>query len=136
LEYFSDKGDFLTFKISKVPKTLAEGRKLLEEDETLKRIVEVIVEVLNPDRIILFGSRARGDHNEDSDYDILVLKEGVKPEERRRLQRILRDALWNWGIAHVDIIVQSPERFVKLENRWDMVYWYIRREGIVIYEKG
>ncbi len=121
-----------------MPKTLAEGRKLLEGDPTLKRIVEVIVEVLDPDAIILFGSRARGDHNEDSDYDILVLKEGVRPKERRRLETLLDLALLKESIfltASVDIIVQSPEKFEDLSNDIYMVYHYAKTEGKVIYEK-
>jgi len=121
-----------------VSKTLAEGRKLLEEDETLKRIVEVIVETLDPDVIILFGSRARGDYGEDSDYDILVLKEGVKPEERRRLETLLDLVLLKESIfltASVDIIVQSPEKFEDLSDDIYMVYYYAKTEGKVIYEK-
>ncbi len=115
---------------------MTEGRRLLEKDPTLKRIVEAIVEVLDPDAIILFGSRARGDHAEDSDYDILVLKEGVKPEERRRLQWKIRLSALMEGIAGVDVIVQSPERFEELKDLWHLVYYDIYREGVVVYERA
>jgi len=119
-----------------VSKTLAEGRRLLEEDETLKRIVEVIVEVLDPDVIILFGSRARGDYDEDSDYDILVLKEGVKPEERRRLEGRIEVLLLKKGIFHsADIVVQSPGRYEFLKALLGTFYGDVAKEGVVIYEK-
>ena len=62
-------------------RAVREGKDLLEKDPILRRIVEVIVREIDPERMILFGSRARGDHKEDSDYDILVLKEGVRPED-------------------------------------------------------
>ncbi len=115
-----------------------EDKDLLEKDPVLRRIVEVIVKEIDPDKIILFGSRARGDHTEGSDYDILVLKEGVKPEDRRPLQRKIRRALWRediYGSAAVDVIVQDVERFNRLKNEKYLVYYTISREGAVIYEK-
>ena len=39
----------------------------------LERAIEIIVKVADPDQIILFGSRARGDAKQDSDYDICVI---------------------------------------------------------------
>ena len=109
------------------------------KDPILKRIVEIIVKELDPDKIILFGSRARGDYNEDSDYDILVLKRGIKPEERRPLQRKIRKTFWEKGIyptTSVDVIVQSVEKFDELKNEVYMLYYAVVKEGIVIYEKG
>ncbi len=126
----------ITLKIPQMPKTLAEGKRLLEEDPTLKRIVEVIVEVLDPDAIILFGSRARGDYNEESDYDILVLKGGVKPEERRRLEGRIEVALLKKGVFHTaDIVVQSPDRYRFLRTLLGTFYGDITRDGVIIYEK-
>ncbi len=119
--------------------TVRDGRDLLERDPVLRRIVEVIVKEIDPNRIILFGSRARGDYKEDSDYDILVLKEGVRPEDRRPLQKRIRRALWNENIyssAAVDVIVQDVERFNRLKNEKYLVYYTISREGVVIYEKA
>jgi hypothetical protein len=58
----------------------------------LAEVVRRIVEVARPERIILFGSAARGDAGPDSDLDLLVVKRGV--EHRRRLaQRIYRRLL-------------------------------------------
>jgi predicted nucleotidyltransferase len=56
-------------------------------ESTLNEIIKRIVEEVEPDKIILFGSRAKGEEKEESDYDICVLKEGI--EHRRKLaQRI------------------------------------------------
>ncbi len=108
----------------------------MKEDPTLKRIVDVIVEVLDPDRIILFGSRARGDYDEESDYDLLVLKEGVRPKERRRLQWEVRRSIRSRGIwAPLDIVVQSPERYAELKDDSFMLYGFVETEGIVLYER-
>ena len=117
---------------------MRDGRDLLEKDPILRRIVEVIVKEIDPDKIILFGSRARGDYREGSDYDVLVLKEGIKPEDRRRVEgkllveflkaRIYRDAV-------VDVIVQSPDKIEELKDVPYLVYYDAHREGVVIYEK-
>ncbi len=115
---------------------LKEGRRVLERDPTLRRIVEVIVRVLNPDGIILFGSRARGDYDDYSDYDILVLKRGIKPEERRKLEGFIELELAKERIFHsADITVQSPERYEILKRKVGLVYKEISREGVVLYEK-
>ncbi len=114
------------------------GKGILEKDPILRKIVEIIVREIDPDKIILFGSRARGDYKEDSDYDILVLKEGVRPEERRKLWGRISAALLKarlYSLAEIDIIVQSPKRFEELRERWDLVYYDIHKEGITIYEK-
>ncbi len=117
---------------------VVDGRDLLKRDPVLRRIVEVIVREIDPDRIILFGSRARGDHNEDSDYDILVLKEGVRPEERRKLQAKIRLKLLDAGMyryADIDVVVQDPAKYEELSQKWYLIYYDIKKEGRVIYEK-
>ena len=48
----------------------------------LERAIEIIVKVADPDKVILFGSRARGDAKPESDYDLLVLKNGVKRDHK------------------------------------------------------
>ena len=45
-------------------------------DGVLERMVETIVAEVDPERIILFGSRVRGDANADSDVDLMVVEEG------------------------------------------------------------
>ena len=52
---------------------------------TLRHLVNILVREVEPDRIILFGSRARGENEEQSDYDICILKTGVM--KRRNLAK-------------------------------------------------
>ncbi len=118
---------------------MKEGRRVLEKDPTLRRIVEVIVRALNPDGIILFGSRARGDYDDYSDYDILVLKRGIKPEERRKLESEIIKSLLKAGIfrrASVDIVVQDTDRFENLSKDRYLIYYWAHNEGIRVYEKS
>ena len=65
----------------------AQERALYDE------IVRRIVALADPDKIIVFGSRARGDHRADSDIDILVIKESTEPRYKR--SRVLYGALAN-----------------------------------------
>ncbi|MDP2787542.1 MAG: nucleotidyltransferase domain-containing protein, partial [Pseudomonadota bacterium] len=54
-------------------------------NDVLADIVKRIVEVAKPDKLMLFGSRARGDAREDSDVDLLV----IKPSDQARHLRAL-----------------------------------------------
>ena len=48
------------------------------EDNICREIVRYVREVASPRKIVLFGSRARGDGDKDSDYDLLVVKDEIK----------------------------------------------------------
>jgi HEPN domain-containing protein/predicted nucleotidyltransferase len=48
-----------------------------DTDNAIKQMVEIIVDGWDPVQVILFGSRARGDHREDSDADLLVVLDEV-----------------------------------------------------------
>ena len=58
-----------------------------KQDPILKKIQTTIVNAVAPSRMVLFGSRARGDVSDKSDYDILVIKDKVK-NEREITRRI------------------------------------------------
>ena len=70
--------------------------------EVLDEIVRRIVEAVDPDRIILFGSRARGDADPDSDYDILIIAPSSLPPGQRTVPvyralvglRVPKDVVW------------------------------------------
>lgn len=74
----------------------------MEDDLLLREIVGRIRKVMTPERIILFGSRARGQGRNISDYDLLVIQESDKPRYRRSVP--LYPALADLP-AEVDILV-------------------------------
>jgi predicted nucleotidyltransferase len=76
------------------------------DQAVLDEIVRRIVEMAHPERIILFGSAARGEIGPDSDVDLLVIKSGV-PHRRELAQRI-EMGLYGVPVA-TDIIVVTPE---------------------------
>ena len=99
------------------------------EEQLLNRLVRRIVEKAHPDRIILFGSAARGDAGPDSDLDVLVVKRGV---HRRRLAMDLYEELADLGVA-VDIIVATPEDLERYGRSPALVLGPALREGKVVY---
>jgi len=96
-------------------------------DEVVRRIVETI----QPKKIILFGSRARGDAQSDSDLDLLVIADSTQPRYRRSaaLYGVLSDIL-----APMDILVYSPEEVEEWKNVRQAFVTTAVREGKVLYE--
>ena len=93
-------------------------------------IVDRIVRVAAPDKIILFGSAARGTMGPDSDYDFLVIK-GGKYKQSKVIQEIYRSMN---GKAAVDIILATPEVIERYKDSFCLVYYPALREGKVVYE--
>ena len=56
------------------------------ENSNINEIVSKIALTFNPDKIILFGSFAKGDHNEDSDLDLIIVKESDLPKHKRGIE--------------------------------------------------
>lgn len=101
-------------------------------DETLEKIRDVIVETIHPDKIILFGSRARGTNRDDSDYDIFILKSGI--ENERVVISDADKALFRNDIYEpVDFVAANPEKFEKHKDNKYLVYKDIYEQGITIY---
>jgi predicted nucleotidyltransferase len=77
-------------------------------ERAIKQMVRRIAERFDPERIILFGSHARGHAGPDSDVDLLVVMpvRGSKHEQQLEIRRVLR------GVGTpVDIVVSTPEEF-------------------------
>lgn len=123
--------------------TVSDGRGLeervhrelphLPEEEAcgLVRILARLIEAYQPERIYLFGSKARGDAGPDSDYDIMVLvTESSEPAYRRTKQayEVLR------GIATaVDVLVWTQEEFERDVPVVASLPAAIVREGRLLY---
>ncbi len=99
------------------------------DKSTLEEIVRRIVEVARPERIVLFGSAARGETGPDSDLDLLVVKEGA---HRRRLAGEIYARLVGVGRA-VDVVVVTPEDIERFGANPALIIEPALREGRVIY---
>jgi predicted nucleotidyltransferase len=100
-------------------------------EDTLREITQRIVAAVAPERIILFGSAARGEMGPDSDVDLMVIKACA---DRRETARTIRRSLW--GVAPglpKDIVVVTPE---DIDRDRDTIGYIIRpalREGRTMY---
>jgi len=95
-------------------------------------IVRRIVETAQPEKIILFGSRARGDARPDSDFDILVIKESEEPRYRRSVP--LYVALADLP-AEVEVMVYTPDEVEEWRQVPQAFITTAVREGTTIYER-
>ena len=102
-------------------------------NEELNKAIEAIKEIADPDKIILFGSHAKGKSNFDSDIDLLVLKRGVK--NRRELAQKIYLNFTDVG-APVDVIVEDPVEFEIKKKDPFLIYKEIAESGKVVYERN
>ena len=101
--------------------------------EILDNVVERIRSRFDPDCIVLFGSRARGDARADSDVDLLVVLPHV--EDARKAAVEIRRVLSDLPVSK-DVIVSTRD---EMARRGDMIGSILRpaiREGKVLYERG
>ena len=100
-------------------------------DPALAEIVRRLVEAFQPERIYLFGSKARGDAGPDSDYDLMVLVSETSDLSYRLAQRA-HSLLWDTGTA-ADVLVWSEERFLSRLHLQASLPATIVREGLLLY---
>ena len=96
----------------------------------IDRLVQRIVKKFHPERIILFGSHARGDADRDSDIDLLI----VMPIRGSKLEAGLavRRALGVFPIP-LDLVLSTPEEFAWRKEVVGTIEWPAAKEGKVLY---
>ncbi len=105
-------------------------------DPTIVRMMETIVEEIHPEKIILFGSYAKGDARPDSDVDFLIVDSksfGPQRSRRKEMARIWK-ALGEFMLS-VDILLYTPTELDIRKNSINSVVARALREGIVLYER-
>ena len=107
-----------------------------EESVLLKRMVETIVREVDPETIILFGSRARGESHTDSDVDLLVVESEPFSGQRSRLRESNRlyMALRKIPISK-DLLLYSREELDRWKGSLNHVVGRAYREGRVLYAR-
>jgi predicted nucleotidyltransferase len=101
------------------------------DPQIIQEIVRRIVKVSQPEKVILFGSRARGTARSTSDIDLLVIARSTQPRHRRAapLYGALSDIM-----APMDIVVYSPEEVQEWSEVRQAFITTAIREGQVLYE--
>lgn len=105
-------------------------------NELLKEMTDIIVREVNPLKIILFGSYARGTARPDSDLDFLVVEDGPFSQQRSREFEMTRlwDILFEYNVP-MDFLVFSPEEIAKWGKAKNHVVAHALREGQVMYDR-
>lgn len=100
--------------------------------KTIDRMVQRIVDRFHPDRVILFGSHARGTAGRDSDVDLLVVMPVAGSKREKQLE--VRLALHDFKVSK-DIIITTPEDFAWRKEIPGTVERPAAREGKVVYAR-
>jgi predicted nucleotidyltransferase len=103
-------------------------------NEVLRIAIKRLAEQFHPERIILFGSHARGTADEHSDVDFLVITELAVRENRLHMMTEMDLALGGLGIAK-DIVVLTPDEFEEDKDIPGTIARYAAKEGRLLYER-
>lgn len=108
-----------------------QSKNNLQPDGKLQEILNRLVPAFKPLAIYLFGSKARGDSGEDSDYDLMVVVPDSAPDKRKR-SRLAYQALSGSGIA-ADVLVWTKNSFDRRLPVVTSLPATILREGRLLY---
>ena len=101
--------------------------------EALDKMVQRITERFRPERIILFGSCARGEVTKDSDLDLLIVMhvDGSRRQKANEIDMALADRT-----VPLDLIVVTPEQFNRQRDLVGTIVREAAMEGEVLYERA
>ena len=105
-------------------------------DTLIEQMVQAIVAEVDPEQVILFGSRSRGDEREDSDVDLIVVEAEPFGPGRSRHQEMVRlyHVLAGFFVP-ADVLVYSHEDVAYWRDSLNHVLARALREGKVLYER-
>jgi len=111
---------------------MAKRGKTPNVERAIREMVRRIVRQFHPERVILFGSHARGAAGPDSDVDLLVVMpvKGLKHKKQAEIRVALRDI----GVPK-DIIISTPEEFAWRKDVVGAIEYPAAREGTVLYAR-
>lgn len=108
------------------------AKQTILSQNKIQEIVSILKTEIDPDQIILFGSRARNLFHENSDYDLCIIKKNVV--HRRKLAQEIYKLLYGTGVS-IDIIVETPEKFLEHKENPYLIHKQIEDYGLILFEK-
>jgi predicted nucleotidyltransferase len=103
------------------------------DEQILQQAVARIVALAQPSRVILFGSYGRGEADEGSDVDLMVVKPRVDNRGEEMIQ--LYQVVGQIG-AGVDVLVYSEEEYQRRRQVPGTVLYWAHKEGRTLYESA
>ena len=113
-----------------VTKVKAQNKLSPQVAKIAEEVTRRILETVQPQRVLLFGSSVRGTFTKDSDLDVLVIVRG--PVHRRQLAQRIDRNLRGVG-ASVDIIVATEEDISQFGDKYGTILRPALMEGLVLY---
>ncbi len=102
--------------------------------EWVPDVVGDVVRAVDPMRLIVFGSVARGEEHAESDLDLLVVLGSLDRSRRREMMRTIRRAIA--APIPVDVLVTDVDEFEAGRDLNGSPYYWPAREGEVVYERS
>ncbi|MDP8240063.1 MAG: nucleotidyltransferase domain-containing protein [Candidatus Hatepunaea meridiana] len=99
-------------------------------DNLLTEIVQKITAHIDPAKIILFGSRARGNYRPDSDYDLVIVYDG--PMSKREVDIGIRGLFRPPNFA-LDLLVLTTSEIAKFKDIANTLEREVTENGVIIY---
>jgi predicted nucleotidyltransferase len=103
---------------------------VISQQDRIDQVISALREY-KPERIILFGSQARGDADQYSDLDIVIIKE----TEERFLDRLKTIYELVQPRFAMDVLVYTPQEFTEMQERGNSFVEMVLKEGIIVYER-
>lgn len=108
--------------------------RIMMEDKRkkeLRELKEILEDLLGPHafKMVLFGSRARGDHEDDSDVDVAILVPGLTREMKHRILDKVAEIELDY-LLPISAFVISEDEFNHLKKKERRIAFDIEREGI------
>jgi uncharacterized protein len=102
------------------------------DNNKINEVVNKIANGFNPEKIILFGSYATGKQNNDSDIDLLVIKDTDLPKHKRSfdIQKMLRGSM-----MPIDILVYTQKEFEQEQHEKYSFLSAVIKTSKILYER-
>ena len=104
------------------------------EEEAITKLKNLLSQRLenNLKNVLLYGSKARGDYNDDSDIDILVVADTITPDVKDTIRDAVLDIQLEYGLP-ISVHIGSLDYFnAQQNNRLNLFIHNLEREGIAV----
>lgn len=109
---------------------------MIANKDVINKAVEYIKDKIQPDKIYLFGSYAKGTQTENSDLDFFIIKDSKLPKSQRAIPLYTIDKSKKIGIAiGMDFLIYTPKEFNENRKELNSVVGEVIRTGKLIYER-
>ena len=103
---------------------------VISQQDQIAQVISALREY-KPERIILFGSQAKGNADQYSDLDIVIIKE----TNERFLDRLKTIYELVQPRFAMDVLVYTPQEFTEMQKRGNSFVEMVLQEGVVVYER-